>query len=125
MLCDLRQTLPLGRPIQYPLVVSYYCAEWVNPTATGWQETMRKVTSLVAPGGWLFLAGVHATDYCVINGRRVPCARITGAEIRPALEDFGFEASTIQLDLTPGLAPAVSGIQGTFMAYAQRAGGAG
>jgi hypothetical protein len=121
MPCDLLESLPLGKPAQYPLVASYYCAEWVIPSITGWEATMRKVSSLVARDGWLFLAGVHATDYCVIGGRRVPCARVTGDDVHRVLGELGFDASTVQLEVTPGLRPAVSGIQGTFMAYAQRA----
>jgi len=118
--CDLRGDLPLGQPAQYPLVTSYYCAEWVIPTAAGWRDTMRRASSLVAPGGWLFLAGVHATEFCVMNGRRVPCARVTEAEVRGVLADLGFAPSTLQIDVTPGLRPQVSGIHGTFMACAQR-----
>lgn len=121
MLCDLREALPLGKPVEYPLVISYYCAEWVIPSLAGWQETMRKVGSLVAREGWLFLAGVHATEYCMINGRRVPCARITEDALRRAFDELGFDAATVHLEVTPGLRPDVSGIQGTFMAYAQRA----
>ena len=30
--CDLRDALPLGKPVEYPLIVSYYCTEWVTPT---------------------------------------------------------------------------------------------
>lgn len=119
--CDLLESLPLGKPIHYPFVSCYYCAEWIIPTVPGWRQTMRNVTSLVASGGWLFVAGVHATDYCMISGRRVPCAHITGDDLRGLLDDLGFDRSTVQLDVTPGLAPTVSGIQGTFMAYAQRA----
>jgi hypothetical protein len=119
--CDLRDPMPLGKPVQYPVVASYYCAEWVVPTIPGWHETMRKVASLVSSGGWLFLAGVHATEYCMINGRRVPCARVTDDELRRVLGDLGFDASTVHIEVTPGLRPGESGIQGTFMAYAQRA----
>lgn len=118
--CDLRDPLPLGTAVQYPLVTSYYCTEWVLPTVAGWHETMQKVTSLVEPGGWLILAGVHATEYCMINGKRVPCARITNAELHRAFASNGFDPGTLKLDVTPGLAPDVSGIQGTFMVIAQR-----
>ena len=120
MPCDLRDPQPLGRPAQYPLVMSYYCAEWVIPTTAGWRDTMHKVGSLVAGGGWLFLAGVHATEYCMINGRRVPCARVTGDDVRGVLGEIGFDAASARVDVTPGLRPGESGIQGTFMAYAQR-----
>lgn len=119
--CDLRQDLPLGEAVTYPLVLSFYCTEWVVPSIEGWHETMRRVTSVVAPGGWLFLAGVHATSFCVINNRRVPCARITDDALRTALAQLGFAPASLRLDVTPGLRPEVSGIQGTFMAYAQRA----
>jgi hypothetical protein len=121
MTCDLREPLPLGEPVQYPLVTSYYCAEWVDPTIVGWETTMRRVSSLVSSGGWLFLAGVHATDFCVVNHRRIPCARVTADDVRRVLGELGFDASTVRVDVTPGLRPSVSGIQGTFMAYAQRA----
>jgi nicotinamide N-methyltransferase len=118
--CDLRDDLPLGKPVQYPLVTSYYCAEWVTPTIEGWRDTMRRVTSLVASGGHLFLAGVHATEYCVLNGRRVPCARVTSEAVRGLLGDLGFDRSTVRVELTPGQRPEVWGIQGTFLAYARR-----
>jgi hypothetical protein len=118
--CDLRDDRPLGAPAQYPLVMSYYCAEWVIPSIDGWRETMRRVTSVVAPGGWLFLCGVHATEYCVINGRRVPCAKVTSDDLRRVLGELGFDGSTLRVAVTPGLRPSESGIQGTFMAYAQR-----
>jgi hypothetical protein len=122
MRCDLRNHLPLGSPVAYPLVVSCYCAEWVDPTFEGWRLTMRKVTSLVAPGGWLLLVGVLETDCCVINGRRVPCARLTAGEIQRTAHELGLIASTLRLEVTPGLAPHVSGIFGTFMMSGQRVG---
>jgi hypothetical protein len=120
MRCDLRDSLPLGKPVQYPLVTSYYCSEWVIPSAAGWQETMHKIAALVASGGWLFLMGVHATEFCVINKRRVPCARITTEALHHVLSVTGFAPETIHLEVTRGLAPEVSGIHGTFMAYARR-----
>lgn len=118
--CDLREAMPLGKPAQYPLVTSYYCAEWVIPTIEGWRETMRNVTSVVASGGWLFLTGVHATEYAVIGGRTAHCARVTHDDVREVLGELGFIPSTIRIDVTPGLRPQVTGLQGTFMAYAQR-----
>jgi hypothetical protein len=119
--CDLREPRPLGTAIQYPLVASCYCIEWVIPEIAGWRDTMRNVVSLVASGGWLFLVGVHATDYCMINGRRVPCAHIAKDDVRRLLVDLGFDATTLRIDVIPGQRPAVSGIQGTFMARARRA----
>jgi FPC/CPF motif-containing protein YcgG len=119
--CDLREALPLGAQVQYPLVTTSYCAEWVIPTLAGWRETLRKVASLVASRGWLLMIGAHATDYCVINGRRIPCARISEAELRQALAELGFDPGAIQLELTPGTSPAASGIQETFMVCARRA----
>jgi hypothetical protein len=95
----------------------------VIPTVAGWRETMRKVAALVSDGGWLLLAGVHATDYCMVNGQRGVCAHVTADELRRLLCDLGFDASTLRITVTPGLRPAESGIQGTFMAYAQRAPG--
>jgi hypothetical protein len=118
--CDLREPYPLGAAVQYPLVASNYCIEWVIPDVAGWRATMRNVSSLVATGGWLFLVGVHATDYCMINGRRVPCAHITQDDVRGALVDLGFDDRTLRIEVIPAPLPAAWGIQGTFMARAQR-----
>jgi hypothetical protein len=118
--CNLRTDQPLGTPVQYPLVSSYYSLEWVIPTMAGWQQTMRRATSLVAPGGWLLLAGVHATDHCIVNGQRGVCAHVTEVDLRRLLGELGFDVATLHITVTPGLRPEESGIQGTFMAYAQR-----
>lgn len=118
--CNLRVDSPLGAPAQYPLVTSYYSLEWVIPTMAGWRDTMRRATALVAPGGWLLLAGVHATDHCMVNGQRGVCAHVTEADLRAVLGELGFDPATLQITVTPGLQPEQSGIQGTFMAYAQR-----
>ncbi len=118
--CNLRAAMPLGAPVAYPLVSSYYSIEWVIPTIAGWRATMGRVASLVSPGGWLLLAGVHATDYCMVNGQRGVCAHVTQADLRRLLGELGFDPATLRITVTPGLRPAESGIQGTFMAYAQR-----
>jgi hypothetical protein len=121
MPCDLREAHPLGAPLEYPLVTTYYCAEWVTPTLAGWRETLGKVAALVARGGWLLMIGAHATDYCVINGRRIPCAHVREDELRSALAELGFDPKAIQLERTPGVSPAACGIQETFMLCARRA----
>jgi hypothetical protein len=121
MPCDLREEHPLGAPREYPLVTTYYCAEWVTPTLDGWRETLGKVAALVARGGWLLMIGAHATDYCVINGRRIPCAHVREDALRRALIELGFDPEAIQLERTPGVNPAVCGIQETFMLCARRA----
>jgi len=46
-----RRPAALGAPGCVSAVMSYYCAEWVIPSIDGWRETMRRVTSVVAPGG--------------------------------------------------------------------------
>ena len=67
------------------------------------------------------MAGVHDTEYCLIGGRPARCARVTHGDVRGALGALGFVDSTLHIDVTPGLRPQVTGIQGTFMVYAQRA----
>lgn len=120
MPCDLSKDEPLGRPARYPLVGCYYCAEWVIPNSEGYKFTMKRLASLVEPGGWLMMAGVHDTDFCMINGKPAHCARIVDKELHPLLVELGFSPSTIRIDVTPGLRPEVSGIRGTFMSVAQR-----
>lgn len=118
--CDLRDPVPLGAPAEFGLVTCFYCAELVIPTREGWRQTMQYLTSTVARRGWLIMMGLHDTSQTFINNRWIPNARITQDDIRAVLIENGFDASTIEIDVTPGLNPEASGIQGTFMSYAQR-----
>jgi hypothetical protein len=120
MNCDLNNEQPLGKPASYPLVSCHYCAEWVIPNPEGYKQTLRRLSSLVEPGGWLLLSGVHDTEWCMVNNRPVHCARIRDTEIRSTLESLGYTPSTIRIDVTPGLRPEESGIRGTFMAHARK-----
>lgn len=120
MKCDLTQEEPLGKAASYPLVSCYYCAEWVIPNANGYAQTIRRLSSLVAPDGWLMLAGVHDTEWCMVNRKPVHCARVLDTELRSLLESLGYKASTIRIDVTPGARPEESGIRGTFMAHARK-----
>ncbi|MBS1121111.1 MAG: hypothetical protein H6Q90_3339 [Deltaproteobacteria bacterium] len=120
MPCDLRNPQPLGRPATYPFVSAFYCLEWVEPTLAGWQQTMRYVMSMVEPGGWFLVVGVCDTTYCNIGGRPFPSAAVSTDDVRKSLLEFGMDPSSVKVAHTPGLAPEVSGIKGTFMAFAQR-----
>jgi hypothetical protein len=120
MKCDLNSEQPLGKAVTYPLVACHYCAEWVIPNPEGYRQTLRRLSSLVEPGGWLFISGVHETEYCMVNNWPAHCATVRDTDLRSTLESLGYNPSTIRIDVTPGLEPEKSGIRGTFMSLARK-----
>jgi hypothetical protein len=120
--CDLGREAPLGTPVQYPLVATFYCLEWVVPTTDGWRQTMSRVADLVSPGGWLFVVGVGDTEFCRIGSRRCPCARVSLADLEAALVENGFDRSTLVTAYEPGRDPATTGIRANLLSRVRKAG---
>lgn len=51
---DLFQASPLGEPVQYDLVTSFFCTECVGCNTTDWRLLKSRLIDLFAPGGSFF-----------------------------------------------------------------------
>jgi hypothetical protein len=87
---DVRQDRPLGQAQrQYATVVSAYCADSATAGFATWQVYMRRIMSLVRPGGTLLVAALRGTHSYFIDGKAFPSPCIDEEDMRDMLlEDF-------------------------------------
>jgi hypothetical protein len=67
--CDLREPAPLGEPLHYDLVTSFFCAECVAASRGEWREVMGRLLGLVRSGGSVFLAAMRQCERYAVLGR--------------------------------------------------------
>jgi len=96
---DITRELPLGEPASFSLVASFFCLEWVAPTAPAWGVHVARLVSMLEPGGWLFMTALHAAEGLRMGGRPYRCAHVTEAGLRGLLLELGFRADTICIEL--------------------------
>lgn len=104
--CDAHLEAPLGQiDWQYDVLVTSLCIEAAARTYDEWRQCIRKVMSLLKPGGRLIMTAVKdATAYSVGN-QVFPVVRILEADIINALVDVGFVEESIAIDWVPATHP--------------------
>ena len=78
---------------------------------------MRRIASLVGPGGVLLVAALHRATWYEVGGRRFPSADIGMADMRRVLEP-AFDVATLEVRPVPHRAG--RGYQGIILARAHR-----
>jgi hypothetical protein len=116
---DILAGMPLGEPITYPLVTSFFCLEWAASTVEGWRENVVRLGSLLDDGGWLVLAVALETHVCIIDGRTFRSIYLSQDAVIKALLEIGIEASTIESAVIPlevaSRTEAADAIRGTYV----------
>ena len=100
---DVRHDRPLG-PAQthYATVVSAYCACSATADFGTWQVYMRRIMSLVRPGGTLLVAALRGTHSYFIDGKAFPSPCIDEEDMREILlEDFPKSELTVRVVRVP------------------------
>lgn len=85
----------------YTLVASHYCAEGATTDKNEWQNCMRNITSMVAPGGIFILSACGAASFYCVGGRNFPCAGVTGQDVLQSLIDNQFTDIDIRIRQVP------------------------
>jgi hypothetical protein len=100
--CDLKSDIPLGEERQYPIVCSFYTAEQISNQKSEWQQVMRRLGNLVAPGGYLFLSSVAEGDYYRIYSQgkteEIPLTYLTPNDFREILPELGFKTESLVIE---------------------------
>jgi hypothetical protein len=122
--CDVTKSPPLDAA-PYPIVLTFYCAEEVGTTPGAWEEVMRNISALVAPGGHLFLSALRGASRYILGDPAgahewLPCASVTEELLQQCLKRLGYKPSTIDIRSidTPSLADL--GIPGILVAAAEK-----
>lgn len=96
---DLRHADPLGdgNTYQYGTVISAYCADSATDDKTTWSIYMKRIASLVRPGGTLITAALRRSHGYLVGGKVFPSPHIDENDMRAILEPcFERESTTIE-----------------------------
>lgn len=103
--CDVLQAAPLGDCAgQYDLVLAPHCTDVAAATPAQWQQVMHHITSLVKPGGWLFIAVTTGATHNTVGSQIFPCVDLSAEAIYQGYQTAGYEAHTIHLATIPAAA---------------------
>lgn len=123
--CDVKQSPPLSKRTEYPVVMTFYCAEEVGTTTEEWKKIMMNISMMVAKDGYLFLSALRGTNQYILGDpdglhEWLPCAPVTEKLMQNFLRELGYISSSIDIRSidTPNLSNL--GIPGILIASAQK-----
>ncbi|MEJ7593821.1 MAG: guanitoxin biosynthesis pre-guanitoxin forming N-methyltransferase GntF [Planctomycetaceae bacterium] len=99
--CDLHWGEPLGEPMQYDLVTSFFCVECVADSTEQWQSFMSRLLGLVRPGGAIFLAAVRNAERYRVLGRWFRTVPINEYDLKQIMIEHGFSPPLIHAQAVP------------------------
>jgi SAM-dependent methyltransferase len=91
--CDLLRDEPLGHPAAYDLVTCFYTAECAARSPREWEQVMRRLGSLVRPGGRLFQVTMREGRHYNVAGRAIPSYPVNETDLADVLPRCGFDPS--------------------------------
>ncbi len=99
-ICDVRNKQPLNMPITFPAVACFYTTEQASSTMTEWQEVMKNITSLVSPGGDLFMCAMGECDHYILydkdnKPKKYSVPKLTVKDFEEAFLAAGFPADSM------------------------------
>ncbi len=117
--CNILAEAPLGQwPHKYDLVVAPHCTDVAANNVSEWMQIIRNISTLVAPGGWLFISVSTGTTLNTVGPQVFECVDLTDAEMYHGYIGAGFEPDTLFLDSTS--APAKYEYTGVIHAIARK-----
>jgi SAM-dependent methyltransferase len=124
--CDLHQDDPLRDGATYDLVTCFYTAECAARSRREWERVMRRLASLVRPGGVLFQAAMRDCDHYAVGDRAIPSVPINEADFADVLPRWGFDPEQTRIEPVAVSEWAGHGFQGICVVRAvKRADGLG
>lgn len=123
--CDLKSDPPLGTPRQYAVVGSFYCVENIGITSDQWIKVMRRLASLTASRGYLFLSALRQTRFYVVksaDGRshRFPSASLIEEDFKEVLPMLGFREQDTVVESRCLKGQESEGVNGVILVAAQK-----
>lgn len=94
---DLLSKRPIRSVQKFPVVSCFYATEQAASDEAEWLDVMQNLSSLILPGGHLFLACVHDTDFYAIHDDQLMALRIPIVPIKKRLIEKGLRASGFSL----------------------------
>lgn len=112
-------SLGMGRKETWPLVLSCYCADSAIGDHVTWEEYMRNLASLVAPGGVLITTALRKTAGYIVGDRFFPSANIDEDDLARVLK-LDFEPRSIMIEVRDVVGHQSQGYNGIILAQATK-----
>ena len=120
LLVDVRKSSPLGRHYKsgYGTVVSAYCADSATSNKKEWLTYMKRIISLVRPGGTFVTAALRTCKGYQIGGKTFPGANVTEEDLYDVLLS-SFDGVNIEIKTYECEGTLTKGYTAIILAYAK------
>ena len=100
--CDITQDYPLETKQEpFDIVSTSLCLEAACKSYDEYKTAVKKLGSLLKPGGFMIMTAVESETFYMAGGKRWFCLSLTLAQIREALELAGFVILEAERDPAP------------------------
>ncbi|XP_065916898.1 nicotinamide N-methyltransferase-like [Dysidea avara] len=122
--CDILQDYPLSiKQNPFEIISTSLCLEAVCKTYPEYKAAVKKLVSLLKPGGFLTMFVVERQTFYMVGKKRWPCFPVTLEQVKGALADAGMVVLTAERDVAPISQiqnPTVSDYKAVLFVAAQR-----
>jgi hypothetical protein len=99
MLCDAQSPAPLGEPhLGYDLVAAHHCTDVAATTVDDWIQTLRNVSTLVVPGGWLIVSVTTGANLYTVGSNQFRCVSLTPEDIAHGYRATGYAPDSLIIE---------------------------
>jgi methyltransferase len=97
--CNIKNTLPLGTHVTYPLVTAFYLADSVASSKADWSTYMANIVNLVEPGGTLLISALRNAEYYRVGDALFPSAKINEEDVERLYLSLNFVPSSLDIQV--------------------------
>lgn len=103
--CDINQEYPLGMNFKddppFSIIYTSLCLEAACNSFAEYKSAIKKLGSLLKPGGCMVLFVVEEETFYMVGQRKWFCLSLTLGQVKEALEEAGFELLLSERDPSP------------------------
>jgi SAM-dependent methyltransferase len=99
--CNIYDSPPLHTSRHYDVIISNYCLDAITDSKVEWLESIRKLKSLLNPGGTLILSSLLQASFYQFGETRYPNVYLMPDDLREALNVCQFNSSSIRIETAP------------------------
>ncbi len=119
--CDVTKVEIIKLKKKFPLVISFYCIDSITKSKKLWAASLKNVTNLVEPGGWVLMSALRNTKYYNVNGEHFPSPCVNENDYIKELIKNGFLKENINVKIIPSPHWQKDGIDSLLVLSAQKA----
>ncbi len=118
--CDIFKKNPLGLKKQFPIVLSFYCADSITSSKLRWGNAMHNLCSLVEPKGWIIISALRNTSHYKVGTHYFPSPNVNEKDFIRVLHSNNFKKNSIHAKIIPCPQWQKDGIKSLLVLVAQK-----